>query len=196
MTETTDATAPRAGLAAVFLAARHDPSARLLNVDLLAALVAALLPWTTTGVAIAMMLWIVAVFFTFDGQTLLRSLSHPASPLPLAFFALEPGWKLGSAVTPGRGDQELYRSRPGICIVHVRTGAADAVPAPSEAPSQPRGVDRVIGRGPEHRQFAVQFAFVRFRGGMGVSAGRWNCRRHNARGRADRTPAEPRLSDG
>jgi O-antigen ligase len=88
MTETTDATAPRAGLAAVFLAARHDPSARLLNVDLLAALVAALLPWTTTGVAIAMMLWIVAVLFTLDGQTLLRSLSRPASALPLAFFAL------------------------------------------------------------------------------------------------------------
>jgi len=35
------------------LSAWHDPTARILNLDLLAVLVAALLPWSTSGVAIA-----------------------------------------------------------------------------------------------------------------------------------------------
>jgi hypothetical protein len=88
MTETADGTTPRAGLAAVLLAARLDPSVRIRNVDLLAVLVAALLPWTTSGLGIAMAIWIVAVLFTLDAQAFLRSLTRPASALPLAFFAL------------------------------------------------------------------------------------------------------------
>jgi O-antigen ligase len=68
--------------------ARHDPWARILNVDLVAALVAILLPWTTTGISIAVVLWIVAFGFTCDTRMLLRSLSRPVSALPIAFFAL------------------------------------------------------------------------------------------------------------
>jgi O-antigen ligase len=88
MTETADTTAPSVRLSSIVFAARRDASARMLNVDLLALVVAALLPWTTTGVAIAMTLWMVAVFFTIDAPAFVRSLSRPASALPLAFFAL------------------------------------------------------------------------------------------------------------
>jgi hypothetical protein len=70
------------------LAARHDPAVRLRNVDLLAVLAAALLPWTTSGLAIAMALWIVAVLFAMDGPAFLRSLRRPAAALPILFFVL------------------------------------------------------------------------------------------------------------
>src|SRR6201999_4515078 len=45
-------------------AARHDPAARLQNVDLLAILIAILLPWSTSGVGIAVALWVVALIPT------------------------------------------------------------------------------------------------------------------------------------
>src|SRR6201987_204612 len=68
--------------------ARHDPAARILNVDLVAALIAILLPWTTTGVSIAVVLWIVALGFTCEPGALLRSLKRPVSALPIALFTL------------------------------------------------------------------------------------------------------------
>jgi O-antigen ligase len=68
--------------------ARHDPAARILNVDLVAALIAILLPWTTTGVSIAVVLWIVALGFTCEPAALLRSLKRPVSALPIALFTL------------------------------------------------------------------------------------------------------------
>jgi O-antigen ligase len=88
MTETAERTTPGAGVSTIVFAAWHDPSARILNVDLLAVVAAALLPWTTTGTAIAMAFWFVAVFFTLDLHPFLRSLSRPPSALPIAFFAL------------------------------------------------------------------------------------------------------------
>ena len=72
----------------VIWSARHDPAARIFNIDLVAALIAILLPWTTTGVAIAAVLWAVALGFACEPRALLRSLKHPASALPIAFFAL------------------------------------------------------------------------------------------------------------
>jgi O-antigen ligase len=68
--------------------ARNDPAARILNVDLVAALIAILLPWTTTGVSIAVVLWIVALGFTCEPGALLRSLKRPVSALPIALFTL------------------------------------------------------------------------------------------------------------
>jgi O-antigen ligase len=68
--------------------ARHDPAARILNVDLVAALIAILLPWTTTGVSIAVVLWIVALGFICEPGALLRSLKRPVSALPIALFTL------------------------------------------------------------------------------------------------------------
>jgi O-antigen ligase len=70
------------------LSARRDPAARLLNVDLLAGLIAVLLPWTTTGVSIAAVLWAIAFAFTVDLRDFLISLRRPASALPLALVAL------------------------------------------------------------------------------------------------------------
>src|ERR1700751_430368 len=68
--------------------ARNDPAARIRNVDLVAVLIAILLPWTTTGVSIAVVLWIVALGFIVEPGPLVRSLSRPVSALPIAFFLL------------------------------------------------------------------------------------------------------------
>jgi hypothetical protein len=66
----------------------RDPVAQVRTVDLLAVLVAALLPWSTSGVAIFMVLWFVALIPTLDIRALLGSLKRPACALPIAFFAL------------------------------------------------------------------------------------------------------------
>jgi O-antigen ligase len=66
----------------------RDPAAQILTVDVLAVLVAAVLPWSTSGVAIFMVLWFLALIPTLDPRALLRSLMRPTSALPLAFFAL------------------------------------------------------------------------------------------------------------
>jgi O-antigen ligase len=70
------------------MSARRDPAARLLNVDLLTVLIAVLLPWTTTGVSIGVVLWAIAFAFTVDPRDFLASLRRPASALPLAFVGL------------------------------------------------------------------------------------------------------------
>jgi O-antigen ligase len=69
-------------------AAWRDPATRTLTVDVIAVLVAAVLPWSTSGVAIFMVLWFLALIPMLDPRVLLRSLTRPASALPLAFFAL------------------------------------------------------------------------------------------------------------
>jgi O-antigen ligase len=70
------------------LSAWRDPAARILNIDLLAVLIAILLPWSTSGVAIAGVLWIIALIPTIEMRALLRSLMRPVCALPIAFFAL------------------------------------------------------------------------------------------------------------
>jgi len=65
-----------------------DPQGRIRNVDRLAVPVAALLPWTTTGVAIAAVVWVLALLPTIEPRALLASLRRPASALPLAFVVL------------------------------------------------------------------------------------------------------------
>jgi len=66
----------------------RDPQGRIRNVDRLAVPVAALLPWTTTGVAIAAVVWVLALLPTIEPRALLASLRRPASALPLAFVVL------------------------------------------------------------------------------------------------------------
>jgi O-antigen ligase len=70
------------------LSAWHDPAARILNVDLLTVLIALLLPWSTTGVAIAAGLWVAALIPTIEMRALLRSLRRPVCALPIALFTL------------------------------------------------------------------------------------------------------------
>jgi hypothetical protein len=69
-------------------AAWYDPAARILNVDLLALLIAILLPWSTSGVAISAILWIAALLPTLEARSLLRSLQRPICALPVALFVL------------------------------------------------------------------------------------------------------------
>ncbi len=70
------------------LSAWHDPVARILNIDLLTVLIAILLPWSTSGVAIAAVLWIIALIQTIEVRAFLRSLMRPICALPITFFAL------------------------------------------------------------------------------------------------------------
>ena len=70
------------------LSARHDPAARIRNVDLIAVLVAVLLPWSTSGVSIGMVLWLAAVATTLELRPFLHSLKRPICVLPIALVAL------------------------------------------------------------------------------------------------------------
>ena len=67
--------------------ARRDPRARIFNVDLCAALIAILLPWTTTGTLIAIGLFVVALLFT-DLRELPDTMRRPACLIPIAFVLL------------------------------------------------------------------------------------------------------------
>ena len=75
----------------------------LLCVDLYPALAAASLPWSTTGVSVFMVLWMLVVLPTIRWHAFLESLRAPASFLPLAFFTLaiaglfwtEDSWAIG-----------------------------------------------------------------------------------------------------
>lgn len=75
-------------IVSAMLSARRDSAARMLNVDLIAVLVAVLLPWSTSGVAIGMVLWLVALATTLELRSFLRSLRRPICALPIAFFVL------------------------------------------------------------------------------------------------------------
>jgi O-antigen ligase len=86
----TEAARKQPGLSglALVMSARHDPAARILNVDLLTVLIAILLPWSTTGVVIVAVLWVIALIPTLDMRPLVRSLARPICILPIALFAL------------------------------------------------------------------------------------------------------------
>src|SRR5882757_2324003 len=70
------------------MSAWHNPYARILNVDLVAVLLAILLPWSTTGVVIVAVLWVIALVPTLEVGACLRSLKRPISVLPIALVAL------------------------------------------------------------------------------------------------------------
>jgi hypothetical protein len=54
------------GLLAGVLSAWHDPAARIRNVDVVAVLLAASLPWSTSAVAILAVIWLIALIPTLD----------------------------------------------------------------------------------------------------------------------------------
>src|ERR1700716_4020151 len=74
-------------LSAVMFSAMHSPF-WLLCADVYAVLAAASIPWSTSGVAIFMVLWFSVSIPTIDPRLFLRSLKRPAYFLPVAFFAL------------------------------------------------------------------------------------------------------------
>src|SRR5438128_11808640 len=100
-------------LAAV-LAARHDPAARIRNLDLLAALIAVLLPWSTSGVAIASVLWLMALIPTLDARALAQSLKRPICALPVALFVLAAAGTLWSDAPWGA---RLYAVGPTVKLL-------------------------------------------------------------------------------
>jgi O-antigen ligase len=77
-----------ASMLSSILSARHDMVARLRNTDLIAVLLAALLPWSTSGAGIAVVLWLVAAAATHELRPFLRSLRRPICVLPIALVAL------------------------------------------------------------------------------------------------------------
>jgi O-antigen ligase len=87
MTEAVKREPGLSGLSLV-LSAWRDPAARILNVDLMTVLIAIMLPWSTTGVAICVVLWVIALVPTLEVGAFLRSLKRPICILPIAIFAL------------------------------------------------------------------------------------------------------------
>lgn len=72
----------------VIMSAWRDPVARMLNVDLLTVLLALLLPWSTTGVAIVAILFTIAVIPTLEPRAFLQSLRRPVCILPVSLLVL------------------------------------------------------------------------------------------------------------
>lgn len=88
MNEVTEKNAYWRAKASIVFAAWHDPAARILNVDLLAVVIAILLPWATSGVVIFVVLWIIALTPTLEPRRFLRSLRRPICLAPIALFML------------------------------------------------------------------------------------------------------------
>jgi O-antigen ligase len=61
---------------------------RFRSLDILAAVTAASLPWSTSVPAILIVLWLVILIPTIDWDIFVGDLAHPACALPLAFVAL------------------------------------------------------------------------------------------------------------
>jgi O-antigen ligase len=101
---------PGASLLSRILSARHNLAARILNVDLLTVLIAILLPWTTTGVSIVVVLWVIAFAFTVDLRDFLASLKRPASVLPVALVVLVLLGMLWSEGSPQDGIRQLSQA--------------------------------------------------------------------------------------
>jgi O-antigen ligase len=83
-----------------------DPEGRIRNLDRLAVPIAVLLPWTTTGVAIAAGVWLLALLPTIEPRALLASLRRPVSALPVAFVVLV---LLGMLWSAAPWDEQLHQ---------------------------------------------------------------------------------------
>src|SRR5260370_114475 len=113
MTEAVRREAGVSGLSLV-VSAWRDPAARILNVDLVTVLIAILLPWSTSGVSIAGVLWVVALIPTIEMRAFLRSLMRPICALPIAFFALA---LVGTLWSDASWAARLYASSPAAKLL-------------------------------------------------------------------------------
>ena len=77
----------RAKISSLVLSATRSPFWRTC-VDIYPILVAASIPWSTTAVAVFVIVWFVVLIPTIEPHSFLRSLKHPACFLPIAFFTL------------------------------------------------------------------------------------------------------------
>src|SRR5882762_8438724 len=78
---------PHPGMSAVMLSAVHSRF-WLLSVDIYPVLVAACIPWSTSGVGIFMVIWFIVLIPTLEPRSFLDSLKRPACVLPVAFVVL------------------------------------------------------------------------------------------------------------
>lgn len=76
------------GALAGVLSAWHDPAVRIRNVDIVAVLLAASLPWSTSAVAIFGVIWLITLVPTLDLRAFARMLKQPICWLPILLFAL------------------------------------------------------------------------------------------------------------
>jgi O-antigen ligase len=74
----------------------RDPAVRERNVDIVAALIAFSLPWSTSLVGIFAIVWLVTLAPTLDFKLFLQSLKRPVCALPIALFLLALGGTLWS----------------------------------------------------------------------------------------------------
>ena len=100
----------------VMASARRDPFARMLNVDLVAVLVTALLPWSTSGVGIGMLVWLAALAATLELRPFLRSLQRPISLLPIALVALA---AIGTLWSDASWSARLYAFSPATKLLFL-----------------------------------------------------------------------------
>jgi O-antigen ligase len=100
----------------VMASARRDPFARMLNVDLIAVLVAVLLPWSTSGVGIGMLVWLAALAATLELGPFLRSLQRPICALPIALVALA---ALGTLWSDASWGARLYALSPATKLLFL-----------------------------------------------------------------------------
>lgn len=71
-----------------FMASLRDSAKQRLTADILAMLLAASLPWSTSAVAIFAVLLLIAIVPLIDWPPFILSLKRPAAALPLGFFAI------------------------------------------------------------------------------------------------------------
>ena len=108
----------------------------LLAVDLLAVMIAASLPWSTSATSILVLLWVIVVAPTIDWERFMHDLAHPACALPALFAGARRPWHpMGGRPLGGA----LVRDQAG--------GEAAADPIPSlPLPAKPTrllGFDRL-----------------------------------------------------
>jgi O-antigen ligase len=75
-------------LLSIMASVRRDPAVRMRNTDIIAVLIAVLLPWSTSGVGIGIVVWLVALAATLELRPFLRSLQRPINAWPIALVAL------------------------------------------------------------------------------------------------------------
>lgn len=81
----------------------------LLAVDVVAVMLAASLPWSTSATSVLVVLWVIVLAPTIDWETFLVDLAHPARALPLLLLALA---VFGTLWADGPWATRLYGIKP------------------------------------------------------------------------------------
>lgn len=94
----------------------HGPAALIRAADLLAALIAASLPWSTTAPSIFVGLWLLVVTPTIDWRDYARRLTQPAYALPFIVLLLA---LLGMLWSEGAWSDRLHAIKPVAKLVLI-----------------------------------------------------------------------------